>query len=91
VQSSSRSLADKVLSAMEGKLSGKLKNLGVKGDSKTAVGSRQGALTVSIFSKIPTVTIEMVTLSNAADAEFIKSEKGQQLMAEAIAAGAASK
>jgi N-acetylmuramoyl-L-alanine amidase len=68
-------------------LLGKLKDGGVRGDSKTFVGSRQGALTGSIFSEIPVVLIEMVTLSNARDAAFITSEGGRQLMAGAIAAG----
>ena len=70
-------------------LAGPLKDGGVRGDSKTLVGSRQGALTGSIFSDIPVVLIEMVTLSNAHDAEFIKSERGQELMAHAIAEGVA--
>jgi N-acetylmuramoyl-L-alanine amidase len=87
VQTTSRRLASVVHAAMVSGLSGKLNDLGVKGDSKTAVGGRQGALSYSIFSKIPTITIEMVVLTNAGDAAFIKSEEGQQKMAEAIAAG----
>jgi N-acetylmuramoyl-L-alanine amidase len=68
-------------------LAGRLKDGGVRGDSKTLVGSRQGALTGSIYSEIPVVLIEMVTLSNARDASFIKSEEGRSLMARAIADG----
>jgi N-acetylmuramoyl-L-alanine amidase len=68
-------------------LAGQLKDGGVRGDSKTLVGSRQGALTGSIFSEIPVVLIEMVTLSNAHDARFIKSAEGRSLMARAIADG----
>jgi len=74
-------------SGMAPLLAGKLKDGGVRGDSKTLVGSRQGALTGSIFSEIPAVLIEMVTLSNARDAAFIQSPEGQALMAQAIAAG----
>ena len=85
----SRAAAESLHAGMSPLLSGKLKNGGVRGDSKTAVGSRQGALTGSIFSEIPVVLIEMVTLSNARDAEFIKSERGQSLMAHAIAEGVA--
>lgn len=66
---------------------GGLKDGGVRGDSKTLVGSRQGALTGSIFSEVPVVLIEMVTLSNAQDARFIKSDEGKALMASAIADG----
>jgi len=89
IQKTSKILADAVHAAMASKLKGKLKDLGVKGDSRTLVGSpgHQGALTFSIFSKIPTATIEMVVLNNPGDAKFIKTEAGQQLMAEAIAGG----
>ena len=68
-------------------LAGKLKDGGVRGDSKTAIGGQQGALTGSIFSEVPVVLVEMVTLSNARDAAFIKDAKGQALMARAIAHG----
>jgi N-acetylmuramoyl-L-alanine amidase len=68
-------------------LAGRLKDGGVRGDSRTLVGSRQGALTGSIYSEVPVVLIEMVTLSNARDADFIKSEDGRSLMARAIADG----
>jgi N-acetylmuramoyl-L-alanine amidase len=68
-------------------LKGLLKDSGARGDSQTKIGSQQGALTGSIFSKVPVITIEMVVLSNPHDAEFIKSEEGQQKMAQAIANG----
>jgi N-acetylmuramoyl-L-alanine amidase len=68
-------------------LSGTLKDGGVRGDSQTFVGGKQGALTGSIFSEVPAVLIEMVVLSNKEDAEFIKSEAGQMKMARAIAGG----
>lgn len=68
-------------------LSGKLKTNGVKGDSKTLIGSRQGALTGSIYSRVPAVTVEMVYLSDKKDAEFIKSGEGLKLMADALVAG----
>ena len=44
-------------------------------------------LTGSIFSEVPVVTIEMVVLSDASDAEFIKTEEGQRRMADSIADG----
>ena len=68
-------------------LEGHLSDDGVKGDSQTLIGSKQGVLTGSIFSKVPVVTIEMVVLSNRRDAEFIKTPDGQTRMAEAIASG----
>lgn len=65
----------------------KLKDCGIKGDSSTLIGSRQGALTGSIFSLVPVVTIEMVVLSNKSDARFIGERAGQNAMAEALAKG----
>jgi N-acetylmuramoyl-L-alanine amidase len=83
----SAAAAESLHAGMAPVLLGQLKDGGVRGDSKTFVGSRQGALTGSIFSEIPVVLIEMVTLSNARDAEFIKGEAGRSLMARAIADG----
>ena len=65
-------------------------DLGIKGDSRTAVGSQQGALTGSIFSEIPVVTVEMVVITQPDDETFIASEEGQERMARAIAAGIAA-
>jgi N-acetylmuramoyl-L-alanine amidase len=89
VMSRSKSAAELLDKGMVSVLAGALKNGGVRGDSKTLIGSKQGALTGSIFSEVPVVTIEMVVLSNTADAAFIKTESGQQKMADAIAAGVA--
>lgn len=83
----SQSAARAIHSGMRKELKSALKDGGVRGDSKTYVGSKQGALTGSIYSKVPIVTVEMVVLSNRSDADFIKSAAGQQKMAEAIAAG----
>src|SRR5258706_13628416 len=77
----SKLLAEAIDREMSKKLVPDLKDGGVRGDSRTAIGSQQGALTASIFSQIPIVTIEMVVLSNKADAEFIKNDAGQQKMA----------
>jgi N-acetylmuramoyl-L-alanine amidase len=80
--------AAKVLdTAMAKSLEGVLKNGGVRGDSQTAVGSKQGALTGSIFSQVPVLTIEMVVLSHKADAALIQTEAGQDKMAQALAGG----
>lgn len=83
----SKVAADLVHQGMASALEGVLKDGGVRGDSKTFVGSKQGALTGSIFSEVPAVLIEMVVLSNQDDADFIKSEAGQMKMAKAIAQG----
>lgn len=62
-------------------------DIGVLGDSRTAVGEQQGALTGSIFSQVPAVTVEMVSLANPRDDAFITTEEGQMRMARALAAG----
>ncbi len=69
-------------------MSDALNDNGVRTDFQTKVGRDQGgALTGSIFSEVPVVTIEMVVLSDDADAQFIKTEEGQRRMAESIAKG----
>ena len=84
----SRRAAEAVHSALAEDLQGALNDNGVRTDYQTKVGREQGgALTGSIFSDVPVVTIEMVVLSQQSDAEFIKTEAGQQRMAEAIADG----
>ena len=64
-----------------------IKDRGIHGDSATLVGSQQGALTGSIFSKVPVLTIEMCVISSHHDEAFIKTESGQAKMARALAAG----
>jgi N-acetylmuramoyl-L-alanine amidase len=64
-----------------------LRDNGVKGESATYIGRKQGALTGSIYSKVPAVTVEMVFLSHPADARFLGSPAGQDAMADALALG----
>jgi N-acetylmuramoyl-L-alanine amidase len=85
----SAAAAESLEVSMSRMLAGRLKDGGVRGDSKTAVGEQQGALTGSIFSRVPVVLVEMVTLTNAHDAAFIEDPKGQSIMAQAIANGIA--
>jgi N-acetylmuramoyl-L-alanine amidase len=87
IMKSRKAAAEFLDKGMASVLDGLLKNGGVRGDSKTLIGSKQGALTGSIFSEVPIVTIEMVVLRNKADAEFIKTDVGQEKMAHAIAVG----
>ena len=68
-------------------LHGSLKNVGIKGDSKTGVGGKQGALTGSIFAQVPALTVEMCVLTNAHDYKFIRTAAGQDEMAHALLAG----
>jgi len=86
---SSSAAAKAIHQGMQSKLKGVLRDNGVKGDTSTKIGKMQGALTGSIYSKVPAVTVEMVFLSNKADARFIGTEEGQQKMAEALAEGIA--
>lgn len=60
---------------------------GLIGESRSAVGAKQGALTGSIFARVPTVLIEMVVLTNRADARWIRTEVGQQALVEAMSQG----
>lgn len=71
-------------------LHGALRDAGIKGDSKTAVGGKQGALTGSIFSHVPALTVEMCVLTNSHDYRFIRTPAGQESMAQALLAGVAA-
>ena len=87
----SRRAAEAVHTALAEDLAGALNDNGVRTDYQTKVGREQGgALTGSIFSEVPVVTIEMVVLSNPSDADFIKTDDGQRRMAESIADGVTS-
>jgi len=55
-------------------------------DRQTAIGARQGALTGSIFSRVPVITIEMGYLDNPRDVEIILSTSTRELLVEALAA-----
>ena len=68
-------------------LRGALRDAGVRGDSQTAIGGRQGALTGSIFSRVPALTVEMCVLTNTHDYRFIRTTEGQERMARALLAG----
>lgn len=87
VLSSSAKAAESVHKGMADILEGVLKDRGIKGEKFTRIGNANGALTTSIFSEVPTITIEMVFLNNRYDARFIKSPEGQKKMAKALARG----
>jgi N-acetylmuramoyl-L-alanine amidase len=82
-----KQLAPKFHAALAAGLKGALRNNGCLPDVRTAVGSKQGALTGSIWSQVPVVLVEMCVLSNAKDEAFLLSEAGQERMAKALAAG----
>lgn len=66
-------------------LKGLLKDNGLKSDDQTAVGRSQGALTGSIFSKVPVVLVEMCVLTNRHDEALMVSARGQKAMVRALA------
>lgn len=76
--------------ALAQSLRGELPNGGIKGDSATFVGGKQGALTGSIFAQVPALTVEMCVLTNAHDYAFIRTAHGQEQMARALYAGVVS-
>jgi len=83
----SHQAAEAFYRGMKKELEGILSGRGIYGDSATYVGSRQGALTGSIFSQVPVLCVEMVMLSNASDEKFIGSKEGQEKMSLALKAG----
>jgi N-acetylmuramoyl-L-alanine amidase len=68
-------------------LRGKLGDRGVHTEAATMIGSKQGALTGSIYSKVPVILVEMAVLQNPHDDLFISRREGQALLARAITAG----
>ncbi len=87
VMSGSRRAAEIFQPATIAALHGSLRDAGIKGDSQTGVGSKQGALTGSIFSHVPALTVEMCVLTNTHDYKFIRTQAGQDKMAHALLAG----
>jgi len=87
VIAASRRAAEGMQAGLAVVLGGSLYLNQIKTDSVTYVGSKQGALTGSIFAKVPALVVEMVYLNNASDAAFISSPAGQDLMAQGMLAG----
>jgi N-acetylmuramoyl-L-alanine amidase len=83
----SREAATRMHTTMADVLRGHHKDNGLRTDLQTAVGARQGALTGSIFSKVPVLLVEMVVLTNPKDEAFILSKTGRARMVEALAQG----
>jgi len=87
VMQASHRAAQRFHPALCAALQGALKDDGIKGDSLTGVGGKQGALTGSIFSRVPALTIEMCVLTNTHDYRFINTPAGEDQMAHALLAG----
>lgn len=87
VIASSKKAATLFHDEMAKSLAGSLSDLGLKTDAQSLVGSRQGALTGSIFSTVPTLLIEMCVLTNPKDENFILSKVGRAKMVTALEKG----
>ena len=83
-----RPVSGKILHpAFAAALRSELKDNGIRRDEQTEIGSKQGTLTGSIFSAVPTLLVEMVNLAKREDARWISQPEKQQLMAQALLRG----
>jgi len=73
--------------AMASSLKGELLDNGVKTDAQTPVGAKQGALTGSIYSQVPTILVNMVVLGSAHDEAWISNRKNVPKLVEALDKG----
>ncbi|MCW5935873.1 MAG: N-acetylmuramoyl-L-alanine amidase [Fimbriimonadaceae bacterium] len=87
VREASKRLAPVFHKAVMESLKGKLKDRGVRDEGQTTVGGKQGALTGSIFSKVPVLLVEMAVITNPNDEKFVATNAGQNALAEALKAG----
>jgi N-acetylmuramoyl-L-alanine amidase len=87
VRERSKALAAKLHPALIAALNGKHPDRGLLTDRDTAIGRKQGALTGSIYSKVPVVLIEMAVLTNPKDEALLTSKDGFELLCRAIYAG----
>lgn len=85
VLAATKPVAERFHAALVKALEGKLPTYGLRGDEQTAIGSKQGALTGSIYSEVPAVVVEMVVLSNKSDAEWIAKPENKAILANALA------
>lgn len=83
----SHAAAQAIHQGMAAALAGRLRDSGLLTDRQTKVGRRRGALIGSVFSRVPTVLVEMVVLSNVHDESFIRSPPGLHAMAQALLEG----
>lgn len=87
VLSASKPIAQSLHRSLAQGLKGSLADRGLFTDRATLIGGKQGALTGSIFSKVPVVLVEMAVLTNPKDEEFIAGTAGQKLFVSSLEAG----
>lgn len=83
--SASAHLAAHLQYIFEKRLNGVFRVNSLRTDRQTAIGSRQGALTGSIYSRVPIVTVELGYLDNPNDVAFLTATDSRRLLVEALA------
>ncbi len=68
-------------------LHGWLADYGCRTEAATGVAQKQGALTGSVYSKVPVLLVEMCVLTNPKDEAFVMSRQGEEKMTQALLAG----
>jgi N-acetylmuramoyl-L-alanine amidase len=87
VLKSSKAAALKFHPAVMKSLNGLIPDRGLMTDLQTAIGHKQGALTGSIFSKVPVILVEMLVLTNPKDEDVLTNDDGFDRLAEALRQG----
>ncbi len=87
VINASSAAAKKFHAAMAASIQTLLVDNGIKTDAQTPVGEKQGALTGSIYSQVPTLLVNLVVLSNSHDEAWISSYKNVPKLVEALDKG----
>ncbi len=87
VRKASRRLGQKFHPALVAALKGWHPDRGLLTDRQTAIGKRQGALTGSIYAKVPVLLIEMAVLTNPRDEKFLSSKEGHEALCRALRRG----
>lgn len=87
VMAESKAAAQKFHPAVIKALKGSIGDRGLKTDRQTAIGGKQGALTGSIYAKVPVILVEMCVLQSKHDDAFMGRAAGQRKMAEALFSG----
>jgi N-acetylmuramoyl-L-alanine amidase len=87
VVESSRTLAQPFHAAVMDVLKGHLPDLGAMPEQKTMIGGKQGALTGTVFSKVPVLLVELCAVDNDHDAQLARSDEGAETFAKALSNG----
>lgn len=87
ILAASKSAAHRFHDGLIASLDGVIPDRGLMTDLQTAVGHKQGALTGSIFSRVPVLLVEMVVLTNPKDEAFLSDQDGFDRLAQALEAG----